>query len=138
MRTIKFRAKSKSTKQWVYGYVREIWASKQEDCRYIICPSMSFEENGWTDLEETEVIPETIGQFWERSMKEFYGGDLFKAMSSVSGSKKKKIHLCKVVDSESGMDVVVWHEGEWWGYSYMNFCDIERVGNIFDNADLVF
>ena len=75
MRTIKFRGKSKSTKQWVYGYVREIWASKQEDCRYVICPSMSFENDGFTDSEETEVIPETVGEF--SGMTDKNGNDIY-------------------------------------------------------------
>lgn len=128
-----FRGKSIQTGKWIYGGYY-FWNGET-----FIIPYDKFAGDEYFSeaLEDYCVEPDSVGQKWERSMKEFYGGDLFKAMSSASGSKKKKIHLCKVVDSESGMDVVVWHEGEWWGYSYMNFCDIERVGNIFDNADLV-
>ncbi|MDP4201462.1 MAG: YopX family protein [Bacteroidota bacterium] len=92
---------------------------------------------GCHHLDGYEVIPETVGQRWIRSMKVFFGGDLFKAVSSISGSKQKKIHLCKVIDSEFGMDIAIWYKGEWWGYSYMNFIDIEMVGNIHDNPELL-
>lgn len=60
-RQILFRGKNIESKEWIYGYTREIWSDK--DDRFIICPSMRFEYDGYTDMEECEVLPETICQF---------------------------------------------------------------------------
>ena len=134
MRTIKFRAKSKSTKQWVYGYIREIWASKQEDCRYVMCPSMSFEENGWTDIEETEVIPETIGQFTgaiDCSGKQIFENDIIfnedrMQHQVVFYDEERFCFFCKYVGCEETVSLCN-------SIGNVNY----KVGNIFDNADLV-
>ena len=87
--------------------------------------------------EYIEVIPETVGQFWKRGQHEFYGGDLFYAEASPSGSNEKRRMLCMVQDAEDGMQVVVWHEGEWWHYGSLNLVNIERVGNIHENPELL-
>ena len=97
-----YRGQRVDNGEWVEGYYSPFGSNSIYRSYYI-----------HTDAGEIfEVIPETVGQRWIRSMKVFFGGDLFKAVSSVSGSKQKKIHLCKVIDSEFGMDIAIWHKGE--------------------------
>lgn len=70
---------------------------------------------------------------WNVSGHELYTNDLFKAYCSISGKKDKKVRICKVCHSGDGMSVSVWHEGEWWGYSYMDYTSMELIGNIHEN-----
>jgi hypothetical protein len=63
MRKIEFRGKRIDTCTWVYGYLREIWAPIGSELMYVIAPSHRYENDGVTDRDETEVIPETVGQY---------------------------------------------------------------------------
>lgn len=62
MREILFRGKD-ANGNWHKGFIRQIWSKIGEKERFVICPSMAFEADGWTDTGEVEVNPETVGQF---------------------------------------------------------------------------
>ena len=136
MREILFRGKDKDG-NWHEGFIRQIWSKIGEKERFVICPSKTFDNDGWTDIGEIEIIPETAGQMWKKGSHTFFGGDLFYALASLSGIKSKRTMLCHVVDSYDGMDVIVWHDGEWFAYSYIDFTTTNIVGNIHDNPDLL-
>ena len=86
---------------------------------------------------EYQVKPETVGQLWIVNNVRLFGGDLFKATCSVSGSNEKSTKICKVVDSDQGFSVSVWHNGEWWAWSFMDFTTIKHIGNIHDNQNIL-
>ena len=139
MRKIKFRAKRIDNGDWVYGYYVYF---ELLDKHIIIADKIKKFVNGnqsvSDELEEIEVLPETIGQMWEYSKIKFYGGDLFYAIASESGSDYTRKMLCKVLDNNEGMGICVWHEGEWWHYGSMSFTSIDKIeGNIFDNPELL-
>ena len=68
---------------------------------------------------------------------EVYAGDLIEVESSVSGKKKKKIRLAKIMTSQEGMSVAIWYKKEWWAYSSINWTTVKVVGNIHENANLL-
>jgi uncharacterized phage protein (TIGR01671 family) len=73
-REIEFRGKDIETGEWYYGGIRFCFNGN-----VVICPSKSFDEMaGWTDLEESAVERETIGQFTgikdKNGVKIFEGG----------------------------------------------------------------
>ena len=124
MRDIKFRAKGFTDKKWRYGFYFQ--TKVDGEIKHWIHDPVS-------DLPPDRVDPTTIGQYWKKGGKEFYGGDLFYAEASPSGSNRKRKMLCKVVDGQDGMSVVVKHEGEWWHYGSMDFTSIKKIiGSIHD------
>lgn len=113
---------------------------------FITAPTASYTDKTWRWLEEQgrgtvgvywEVIPETVGQLWIVNNVNLFGGDLFEATCSVSGSDEKSTKICQVVDSDQGFSVSVWHNGEWWAYSFIDFTTIKLIGNIHDNSNLL-
>ena len=130
-REILFRGKRADNGELVYGSL--ITNYHEAITKYFITT------NGMGQIYATsfEVIPKTIGQKWIVSQKEFFGGDLFTAMCSISGSKQKAERICKVIDSDDGFSCVVWYRGEWWGYSFMDFTKAKIIGNIHDNKELI-
>ncbi len=78
MREIKFRGRRIDNGEWVVGYLREIWGAI--DRHFTICPADEFKNDGWTDIGEVEVIPESIGQYTgliDKHGKEIYEGNIF-------------------------------------------------------------
>ena len=125
-RTINFRGKRVDNGEWVYGYFT----------KYSPVAKGSIIE---TDIDDFQVIPETVGQFTgltDKNGKEIYEGD-----------------ICKVLYSSIGfqidvMGVVYWGD---WSMSYQIYLlpnqdeykladyksDIEVIGNIHDNPELL-
>lgn len=137
MREIKFRAKH--GKEWVYGDLR----------------LTSREPHVWTDPYTSHIINiETIGQytgFKDKSDKEIYEGDIvdwtffYNRIGPGGGCTETDIQLRGVIKwSNGGFVFEVWRndfeDAGWYGISDLNFdpsSDIEVLGNIFDNPDLV-
>lgn len=122
MRDIKFRGKSTVTNQWVLGgYHKHVKRQicpmgdelKPDDIDHIIIFDGFADWNMPKPLQAVEVIPETVGEYIERkdkNGKEIYEGDIFKL-----GNKVIVINV-----KECG-----------------NFHNIEIIGNIHDNPELL-
>jgi uncharacterized phage protein (TIGR01671 family) len=125
MREIKFRAKTKDTKEWVYGsYVRIDYHNSVDyvDIHQIIL----------TNGHSYEVIPETIGQYIglrDKNKIEIYEGDIVTHRNGIQEvtyiEELYAFDMCVtncVVDQEAGC---------------VNSDGVEVIGNIFDNPDLL-
>jgi hypothetical protein len=137
MRTIRFRGKRVDNGEWVEGSLLQY---EYEQSRLISV----FEgiESGEELRSYYKVIPETVGQLWVPSLGiECYGGDLFMAECKVDDGESDgmtlKERIVKIIETNSGHNVSVWHLGEWWAYQTMKFNTFNPIGNIYDNNDLI-
>lgn len=137
-REIKFRAKDR-VGVWVYGDLR----------------LTSREPHIWTDPYTSHIInTETIGQYTglkDKNGKEIYEGDIvdwtffYNRIGPNGGYTETDTQLRGVIKwSNGGFVFEVWRndfeDAGWYGISDLNFdssSDIEVLGNIYDNPDLV-
>jgi uncharacterized phage protein (TIGR01671 family) len=122
MREIVFRGKREDTGKWVYGYLREIFTDK--GYRFVICSV--------TDVEETTVLSETVGQYTgieDDNGVKIFEGDVVRILDD---------NEFDIMDSAP---VVFW-DGCFMAnfsndYEYLDSYDYEVIGNIHDNPELL-
>lgn len=128
-REILFRGKRPDNREWVFG-----------SYRFYKHPELGVEKHFITEescITGAQVIPETVGQLWIPSNGiRVFGGDLVTAICSPCGSRNKKERICQIIDTDTGFDISVLHNGEWWAYGFMDFSSIKVTGNIHDNLEL--
>lgn len=142
MRTILFRGQLVDTKEWVYGTYHY---SNDNKNHYILNREKmllrSYHDNSEMALHEKEVhlvIPETVGQFtgiYDKNHKEIYEGDIC-SQPELNGSSRF-VSRCKI-DYKEDRFLLSWITNSWYNEILRNHNDnLEVVGNVFDNADLV-
>lgn len=135
MRVYKFRGKSVDNKEWVYGgYIHydDCIDCGKDDCDYIV------EKHNGEYFPFIKVNSKTVGQFtgmYDKNKKEIYEGDIVKG-TIISQWVKKEI-ICKVIyDRDSFICLEPTKNGN-WAHKLMFAKDIEVIGNIFDNLELL-
>jgi len=128
-REIKFRGKRIDNDEWVYGYFVK---TPNGECRIYWQPFSDATQNTYHVVD-----PETVGQRWEKSLKEIYTGDLFTAICSPTMVKKKEKQICKAGFSGDGLSVSIWYKGQWWAHGYMDYTSMEIIGNIHQHPHLL-
>ena len=131
MREIVFRGKSVETGEWVYGYFVGYRAET-----YIFEPKEvhnGIDLGGYLDCcKMTEVDPATVGQYTglkDKNGKRIFEGDVFEW--GYAGVKEFRYVI--VYDAELASFVGERH----YGFVSLNGIDIEIIGNIHDNPDLL-
>lgn len=137
MREIKFRGKSieglmGTKKHFVYGgYVKRNNKDKDKEKVYIVQYDSEIQY-----IDFTKVDPKTVGQYTnlkDKNGKEIYEGDILKVKFD-----GETINLYVKYDTDMGEYLLV-NEKEWEDslYGCMCFNEVEVVGNIYDNKDLL-
>jgi len=123
MREIKFRGKRKDNNKWVYGYL------VIEDKKYAYIHTGEYDSYYNWDV-CYEVIPDTIKEYTglkDKNGDEIYEGDIVKA---------KGIYSIRVrpVIFKNGMFCIA---GEWSLLPLGYFIELEIIGNIYENPELL-
>lgn len=146
MREIIFRGKVKSkdpviAKRWVCGglfFVGKRAFVVLDDCRILNCSDIGATEPNFYISDFVEVDPATVGQFTSWFGKDCYEGDIGKVKSSFF----QKEFIGKIIFNEKNQRFEV-RSNQGYGRGSPPLCrfktgwDIEIVGNIFDNPELL-
>lgn len=140
MREIIFRGKRTDTGEWVYGDLIE------NQGRYYIYHATSDttlenEDNSIIVLAE-EVDPDTVGQYTglkDRNGKEIYEGDIVKTplLDPIFGDVLSDAFDNVAISFHNGSFVVAYYNGRHKIYLQDFYDEIEVIGNIHDNPELL-
>ena len=123
-REIKFRGKDVNG-HWQYGYVRDTFQNTT------ICPAKKFTSDGFTDTQEIMVVPNTVGQYTglkDCNDKEIYECDI---LGGIVGG------YVVWIDKEARFGIDVCGETGECNFDDFMQCDLEVIGNIWDNHELL-
>ena len=125
MREILFRGKSKNSNKWVYGWycgktLNHDMSDTEESSQII-----DFKTLYWHTCR-----PETVGQYtWltDKNGKKIFEGDIIRAFG--------EIYACRWDDGNVEFGLSNKHES--FGIAYVAGYDMEVIGNIHDNLELL-
>lgn len=129
MREILFRGKRKSDGEWIFGNLLQT----DDDGICIIQNHVPHHL-----LKNYEVYPETVGQYigLDDKVRKIFDGDIVSA--PFTGYAGKTEERKGVVEFVNGAFSVNWNDSEEYGKNFVGYVnDIEVIGNIFDNPELI-
>ena len=130
MREILFRGKRVENGEWVYGYyAKSVW-----ETGLLSNPIIRTSHQIWYDMDNrhqvyAEIIPETVGEWTgltDKNGVKIFEGDIVK--------NSRDVGLLYYKEKNSAFTVKGWEYGYWLWHDKE---DIEVIGNIYDNKDLL-
>lgn len=133
-REIIFRGKRTDTGEWVYGNLL-----RDSDLTFIVESLKAFTE---TPFNECLVNPDTVGQYTglkDRNGKEIYEGDIVKTplLDPIFGDILSNAFDNVGISFHNGSFVVAYYEGRHKIYLQDLYDEIEVIGNIHNNPELL-
>lgn len=133
MRNIKFRAKAAGSNRWLYGDL--VWTGSQRTNPHII-EDWAADEDSATCVDE-HTLGMNTGLF-DKNHKEIFLGDIIAHNGEVighvmEGTGQYMLKYYPFLDGISHIPEVRLRRM----IEYGNVCDVEIVGNIYDNPELV-
>lgn len=135
MKEILFRGKRVDNDEWVYGDLihRQVWSTQLTIIR--------VSDDGFDHYEEFEVKPETVSQFTglvDKYGKKIFEGDIVKGDLGL-GYGDNENHIAYIEYQEDGMSFcLVEILEEDFGKCAEISDDLEVIGNIYDNPELLY
>ena len=136
MREILFRGKDSITKSWVYGALVQQQDDPLKEKAFIISYS-NYKFGDFSEAVMHEVDPETVGQctgFGDKNGNKIFEGDIVSICNSKTfffivywNHAVKSFILKSTVNGVNGIDCNVLDSTQ----------DIEVIGNIYDNPELI-
>lgn len=135
------RGKTISTREWVYGYLicmsYRVWIKDTSDQH--TNPRRLDGINHTADIRCVEVDPGTVGQYTSRldcNKKEVYKGDIVHCYGI--GNNADEEYNAEVVFCEENAAFMLDAGCELFSFSEMSeLCEIEVIGNIYENSKLL-
>lgn len=128
-REILFRGQRKSDREWIYGNLL-----RTDDGIFIIQNHVPYHL-----LAKYEVLKETVCQYTgltDKNGRKIFENNIVSAPFIVYAGKKRERK--GVVEFVNGAFSVNWNDSEEYGKNFVGYVnDIEIIGNIFDNPELL-
>lgn len=128
MRDITFRAKRKDNGEWVYGVPLKEGYSQEVEMLWYEYSSLAY-------TERVQVIPETVGQYTgllDKDGNKVFEGDIVK-----NEYRKGQYQYFKIVYDTRVYCWRVENKYGMLGFLYNVIGDLEVIGNIYDNPELL-
>jgi uncharacterized phage protein (TIGR01671 family) len=132
MRDITFRARRTDNGEWVEGNLVWIKNCNDEPYQCFIISHLAYMEYGEFD-DTYQVLPETVGQFvglTDKNGKKVFEGDIIKADNWLHSYMK----IYTIVFEDGGF-CAKYKDEDGWNFDHL--ANIEVIGNVFDNAELL-
>lgn len=135
MREIFFKGKRKDNGEWIEGAILQ-----SDDCVFIMTSFLRGAEDETLIVAAYEVIPETICQYTEltdKNGKKIWENDIIKTsqygVDNGDGRNFASFDIFSISFSEGSFCLM----NKWRRFNLRLNRDMEVIGNIFDNADLL-
>ena len=140
MRPIIFRGKRVDNGEWVYGFYVKAeyhWHEHGRHKDWLICSACA--NGGWFVIHgRYPVDAETVGQYTgltDKNGKKIFEGDILQG--TITSRWNKAVIRCEVVYSKDGFISLEKTRNSDWEHKVRFSKDIEVIGNIHDNPELL-